>query len=210
MNTQQINLARKWFPHLPTTKAQFYLRLSLGVYVLVISSLLVRLHPFNKAVNIVSLFLQLGSGALLFWESVAQRRSFDLLDRESQLQSSADFSPSRPERIVGRIGSFFSIVLYFGAILVLAAQVYLLSKPGEIKALVLSELLVFGVGSLLFALMQAMNNLVQRSILNYASQTKKTRVYADRIDLIRLKMRQIAFVLFTTGVAIQIGLAFVS
>lgn len=208
MSTQQINVIRKWFPHLPTTRAQLYLRFIMISYLVILMLLLAFVHPIRKSINISSLALQFGSSALLFWESVTQKHGFDLVDKELQLQNLGMFPLSRPEWIVGRIGSLFSFIVFFGAVLMIALQVYLLFKPGEVKAFVKSELFVFGSGILLFAFIQAAGKIIQNSICRYVTQMKNTKIYPERLNLTRRMIRQIAFVLFTTGIAIQIGLAF--
>ena len=127
--------------------------------------------------------LQLGSAALLFWESIAKDYDLELIDNEMRLQDGKSFPLSLPERILNHISLLFSYAMFFGAILLVAWLVFLLAKPDDTKALVKSEIVVFASGALLFAITQLAGRVIQNSINRYISNSKNAQFILERREL---------------------------
>lgn len=163
----------------------------------------------KKSLNISSMIFQYGSAALLFWESVTSNTNFDLIGVEVQLQDFTRFPPTRPEKIMDRVSSFVSLLIFFVAVLAVALQIFALSRPGETEKLIKAESIVIGGGILLFGLIQYTGSLIQNSINHYASKMQKLEIEEERRQVAKRMIRQIAFVVFSIGSVTQIILAFV-
>ena len=153
------------------------------------------------------MIFQYGSAALLFWESVTSSTSFDLVGSELQLQDFAEFPPTWHERLVGRLSSFSSILVFFGGILLIAIHVFILFKPGETENLIKAEIVVIGGGILLFGFIQYAGKMIQASLIRYAIQIRKLQMDEEKRQVTKRMIRQIAFVVFSLGSIIQISLA---
>ena len=100
-----------------------------------------------------------------------------------------------------------SLALFFGIIFLVAIEIYLLIKPGKIELVIKAELLVVGSGMLLLVFIQSTGKMIQYSMLRYVQTTRNIQTASERREITRRVLRQIAFVLFSISIAIQIGLA---
>lgn len=209
MFSKHITAIRKNFPHLPATKAHFYIRLFVFGYLSIVFLVLLWVSPITKAANMCSLVLQIGSAALLWWESTAVLEHMDLVSDELELLGSEDYAPTSPERLLDVVASTLSFLVFFGAIFLVAFEIFIRFPSGQIESLIKAELAWSAIGIALFAVVRITSRSLQKSLAEHASRIRTAREqHIDQArDATRRAIRSIAFAVFFVGALIQLTLA---
>lgn len=209
MSSKHIGAIRKNFPHLPATRGHFYVRLFVFGYLSIVFLVLLWVSPITKGANICSLVLQIGSAALLWWESTAVLEHIDLVSDELELQNLGDYAPTNPEHLLDVVASTLSYSVFFGAILLIAFEIFVRFPSGQIEGLIKAELAWLTIGIALFAVVRIASRSLQKSLAGHASRIRTAREqHIDQgRDATKRAIRSIAFAVFFIGALIQLALA---
>jgi len=195
--------------HFPsaTSREELLLRLPPVAFAIVVLLLWRFIRPLTRAVALEALWFQLGSAALLWWEANASRTriSFVLIE--------ARRAPQKPQTVAEKLlwwcTFFFSNFIWFIAYLTIAAAIWLLRDPHNLRPTWKSEIMwaiIFWV--LLTGLIYGGSRYIERLFARL-----RRRILAapetDEEPLVRRALRTIGFALFILSTLVQFSVAWV-